>query len=217
MKKVFCDYDSVLVDFTTPWIKWIQRQYHTNVNTIQMKTFNYLADYLGKGVDECWKTKGFYSEVKPLPEAPNFLSELQALAGKENVFIVTSSHPVTQPEKHEHIHTHFSIADENIIHARVKHPHTKGGVLIDDHILNCVNHSLNNKAPSIVFDYKGGYGWSKFTNYNDVESLQKAQPFMVKCRSYESVIRQLNLLEPNHHHHCLEVDGCPHQAHMDTP
>jgi 5'(3')-deoxyribonucleotidase len=190
--KIFCDYDSVLVNFTASWLKWIHKTYNINIRTIQMSNFNYLEEHLGSHANEFWKTKGFYGDVKVIPEAPNFLSELQGLVGKENVFIVTSSHPVTQPEKHEHIHKNFSIADENIIHARVKHPHTKGGVLIDDHILNCVNHSLNNKAPSIVFDYKGEYGWSKFTNYNDVESLQKVQPFIVKCRSYESVIRQLN-------------------------
>jgi 5'(3')-deoxyribonucleotidase len=189
--KVYCDYDSVLVDFTTPWVKWINRNYHTNVTTLQMKHFEFLRDSFGEHANTYWQTKGCYSEVFPIPEAPNFLSKLQEMVGKENVFIVTSSHPVTKPEKHEHIQQYFSIAEEQVIHARVKHPHTKDGILIDDHILNCVNHSLNNNAPSIVFDYKGQYGWSKFTNYEDVESLQKVAPFIVKCRSYESVIRQL--------------------------
>lgn len=201
--KICCDYDSVLVDFTTPWLKWVNRLYHTNVNTWMMKDFDYLEHLLGSHANEFWKTKGFYNHVRPIPEAPNFLSELQKTYGKENVFIVTSSLPVTQPEKHEHIHKHFSIADENVIHARVKHPHTKDGILIDDHLKNCINHSLNNNAPSIVFDYKGSYGWSKYSNYKDVETLEKVFPLLNKCRTFESVLKKLN--------HCLHKDTFPVQ------
>ena len=64
-----------------------------------------------------------------------------------------------------------------------KWKYTSDGILIDDAPHNVIAHTLNNKKPSILFNYRNRYGWA---------NLDKNIPMIVKCLDYSECLKVLD-------------------------
>lgn len=182
MATIYCDYDSFLNDLNFAWIAWIEERFGRKVTLPQIFCWDWLRKEFGPEADEFWQTPGNYRLVSPLPGAQSFVKDLQRKYGRRNVKVLTCSPECMKDEKDRHIREHFDIAPGDIIHASVKWPHTKDGVLLDDNKSHVLAHTANNGRLGVLFDHGGNYGWTK------LDPEDNAHPDLVKvARSYDEI------------------------------
>ena len=161
MLKVVCDFDGLLNDLPQVWVDWIEEEFGRHFELKDIPDYSYIPKVVGERAVSFWNTPGFYSKVSPLPGAVEFVNALKDSVGKANVSICTSTPVSIIREKDAFIMENFGFQKHQIIHTPVKHPFTRGSVLLEDYKLNAIAHAVHNREPAILFDNGGIYGWAK--------------------------------------------------------
>lgn len=163
--KIFLDFDSTLVDLHEPYINWLKAEKNIKIKTKDISHWNWVIEQYGEDTSNYFKIDGIYEkEVKPISGSQLFIKTLNKLYGKENVFIISNSFKNMVIEKTEYARKNYDIFINNFIHVEDKWKFTSDGILVDDAPHNVVNHTINNRKPSILFNYRNRYGWAKLKN-----------------------------------------------------
>ena len=148
-KKVFVDYDSMLYDLQLASIKRTKDVYNVSLTYEDIDNWHFFEQYPEsiKAYTE-WE---HYSQGKHFEGAVEFMQKLYKMFGKENVFILTNSHPSLIEKKDKEIERVYGT--KNIIHAADKYLITGDNILIDDHCENIEKHVQHNpNGIGILFD-----------------------------------------------------------------
>ena len=187
--RVVLDYDGLLNDLPQVLLGWINDHYGREFDLKDVPDYTYLSTQVGQSVARFWKTPGYYGSVRPLPGAREFVESLKSLVGEENISVCTSTPAVIKPEKDAHITEHFGIPKSRIVHETVKHPCTRGAILVDDYRFHALDHVRNNDTPAILFDNGGMYGWSKVFRYEMRSLPEDKRPNLLFASSYEEILQ----------------------------
>lgn len=155
--KVALDLDMTLNNMAYTWMTWIQENIDPRASLDKVKYFGYLRDAYGKEVDAYWKDPKAYAEIYPMLDAMYFVGQLQT---KHDVFILTHT-PEGQSSEVKDAWISDYFGDIKVVHSGMKHHHTKGCILIDDHPGHIQRHVRHNdNCHGIVFNHHGLYGWA---------------------------------------------------------
>ncbi len=196
-KKVFLDYDEVLVDLVNPWLKWLKNERGISVSRQGIPTYGFVEEMYGASTSDFFRTPGTYDLVFPLPGAQEFVEELKIRYGKDNVFIVSASYKAHRGEKESHASRHFGIDRKQIIHAWEKYTKTEQGVLVDDFPGHVLRHVFMNRNAGIVFTGCGEYPWSDLENYREDLRVERVRscidPNLQRvCDTYQEILSSLD-------------------------
>lgn len=190
--RVYVDYDSTLNNLTEAWLQWIVEHYGVTITLEEINSYHYIGEKLGRQVNDFWKTPGNYSMYVDLyPGALEFFLTLQKIFGRDNVFILTSTPTKdVRGEKSELASMQLGITQDMVIHACDKWVHTKDSLIIDDYPAHILDHVKINRAPAVLFDRFGLYGWSKLKNYDDYDTTQHDE-FIIQAEHYGQIIAEV--------------------------
>ena len=163
MKNIYIDYDSVLNNLCTAWLKWVSLKYGGNPTTEDIIHWDWLEEQYGKDVNDFWKQKEIYADdiVMPREGAIDFINRIKKY---KSVVILTSTYPGTETAKNNHIKRHFGKI--KIINESNKFIHTGSGILVDDRPQTVADHCIHNNQVGVVFNYKGKQAWSRLNSMN---------------------------------------------------
>jgi len=182
MKKCFIDYDCVLYDLQSTVIKKVKKDYGVTLSYSDIKYWNFVIEKFPISAN-VYTDLEHYSKGVHFDGSVDFMNTLYDIFGKENVYIITDSHPSLIKSKDEEIFNIYGTT--NVIHEAYKHLVTGDNFLCDDSIDNIINHvSHNEKGIGFIFDYEGLYGWNKNPMENRSERI-------FRKTSYEEVIKHI--------------------------
>ncbi len=186
MQKCFVDFDSFLFDLQMAAIVKVKNDYGVNLTYAQINDWNFISDNYPLSLNAYteWKhyKKGVYFEGAII-----FMEALFTIFGKENVYILTNSHPSLIEYKDKEIEEIFKTT--NIIHAADKHFITGDNFLLDDNCDNILNHTSHNKGGvGVLFDYMGQYGWNK-------TPIECSSDRIVRKTSYQEILDYIRFLK----------------------
>lgn len=154
--KIYCDFDEILVDLITPWLKDINHRNGTLFNREDVDSFHWFDNQ--KNGLEFLNNDDVYDSVLPRQEALLFLEKLKELGLLKNLVIVTATNSRNVFSKDKHIEKHFK---EYFSHHQVVTTKSKdlldysNAVLIDDGIHNVEAVVMKNPyARALILHYK---------------------------------------------------------------
>ena len=181
--KVYVDLDSTLVDLMSEWIKWLNDEKFIKIKTQNILHWEYLSEKYGEHVNDFWKQKGIYNNIKPINGSIEFMYILKKMYGKENVVVISKCVKSNQEEKVKYSEKIFGVLPNNFINASDKWQFTSDGILIDDAPHNVIDHVKRNNKPAILFNYRNRYGWA---------NIKEKVPFVSKCKDYAECLEVID-------------------------
>jgi len=179
LKKCFVDYDSFLYDLQKAAIIKAKNDYGISLTYEEISHWNFFKEHFPKSLN-AYTEWDHYSKGVHFEGSVEFMHSLYDIFGKENVFILTNSHPSLIEQKDKEIEEIYGTT--NIIHAEDKYLITGDNFLLDDYCVNIVNHTNHNKGGhGVLFDYKGKYGWNK-------EPIECSSSRIVRKTSYSAIL-----------------------------
>lgn len=195
---IYVDLDNTLVNTVDAWVDFINEKTNKNYTVKGLHHYPWLSIKYASKFDYFWESGDEYciheGKIKPHNGAQEFIGELKAEFGKENVHIVTMPLDGIEQFKNKFIKHYFKIEPENIHYKYNKYEVVNSlghGVLIDDyqkHIKNFVS----NGTPAILWTNNKKYNW----DVNQTEDLLFTYPKLAfTANTYNEVLGILHYLD----------------------
>lgn len=156
--RIAFDLDMTLNNMAYTWLAWLRENIDPNFTLDQVKYFGWIRDAYGKQADTYWKDPKAYDEIKPLSGAVQLLADM-VKHGHEPFILTHTPEGQSSEVKDAWILEH--LGEIPIVHSGLKHHHTKGCILVDDHPGHVQRHVRHNEnCQGIVYNDHGHYGWA---------------------------------------------------------
>jgi len=187
--KLYCDYDEVLCDLITPWIKDINSRNNTKYKNSDVNDF-FWFEGIENGLEFLNDSK-MYDRVNPTKESKLFLKTLEKNKLINNLSIVTSTMTNAVVSKEKHINTHFSkFIDLKRVHTTSSkwEMNYDNAILIDDGFHNAVKTVIANPYAYVFllnYDHnKDFYTGKRIIRINSLMEVFDYLP-LIAMRSYD--------------------------------
>ena len=189
IKGISLDYDGVLNNMMTPYLKWLEEK-GIETNFRDWDCYAYPRKHFPHWATDFWKYEEHYSKCEPFEEAIEFMVKLSNRYPHAVINIVTSTPEEIDAYKDVHITKYFGEFIDHIYHvnnAWHKWQHTKDTILVDDFFIPLLGHSMINKNPCILFNLNDIHPWVGPSQLDEV--LDRNRNY---CTSYEDVLEKID-------------------------
>lgn len=187
MNRICIDFDSTLNNNDEAWCAWASAKFGQKVERKDLLDWDFMGRTFGPEVFGFFSPQAYIEHIVPIPGSLRFVRQVEAMFGKENVLIVTSSVPGTEEVKNQFIATHYNICGERVVHAKHKTPHSKDSFLVDDYPEHILGHVEENNSPGIVFNLGGVCPIGFLDNY-DQSRIEAAIDLITVAHTYDDIL-----------------------------
>lgn len=186
LPRILVDQDDVLAMFIDRLVKEYNRRFGTQYTAEDCKQWN-LEKTFGKQVWDIVLEKGFFRNLKPVPEALETFERLYT-SGRYDMFIVTASEPQAYVEKVQWLEQYMPYFDVNkhFISCKSKDA-VWGDILLDDGMHNI--EAFYGIGESVIYDrphnqhfvhFKRVHNWLEFEQYVEQKFYSNNDKICVK-------------------------------------
>lgn len=186
--KLVLDLDDVLCNFVEMWNVWLHERGYTStfLRNQDITTYDYYCRYFNREVFDFYQKENCYDGyVEPLDGSHLFLEWCEQ-EFDEVMILSYSSTEHNRKCKKAFVKKHFNFDNIKFSDSKnEKFTFTKGSILMDDYPVNLLQHTINNKNHSILFNKNGNNGWGNYYLHNElVNEMNSDQTYL--CHTAES-------------------------------